>query len=162
MVRKSIGDLTPEEVLMVGIDVEESNGTRLRTFAGLFGDYAPEAAELFAEMAAEEDEHRDRLAELYRQRHGELRRTIGQDEVLEVIESHDLDDAEHLVFDTITMRRALEMVLAAELQAQAFYRQARENTSEPELQELFTQLSEFEADHVQGIEARIAALGESP
>lgn len=161
MGRRSIRDLTPQEVLIVGIDVEEANGTRLRTFADMFTDYAPEASELFNEMADEENEHGAQLEKLFEQRFGELNKTITQDDVLEVIESHDLDSGEHLVFDDMTLRRALEVTLAAELQAQAFYREARANTEEPELQALFTQLSDFEADHVHGIEVRLAALGGS-
>lgn len=159
MTRRSIRDLTPQEVLIVGIDVEEANGTRLRTFADMFTDYAPEASELFNEMAIEEDEHGAQLEKLFEQRFGELNKTITQDDVLEVIEAHDLDSGEHFVFDDMTLRKALEITLAAELQAQAFYREARRNTDEPELQEIFLQLSEFETHHVNVIEARLEALG---
>ena len=159
MERRSIHELTPREVLAVGIDVEEANGTRLRTFADLFADYAPEASELFTKMAEEEDEHAKQLEKIYKDRFGEIERSITQEDVLEVIESHDLDSGEHLVFDDMTLRRALQVTLAAELQAQAFYREARANTEAPELQALFTQLSDFEADHVQGIELRLEALG---
>lgn len=155
---KSFRELTPEQVLMLAIDVEEANGARLRTFADLFADYVPDAADLFAEMAAEEDEHRRQLETAYQQRYGELRRLLAEDDVLEVIEAADLDDAEHQVFDTLSLRRALETVLAAEQQAQAFYRQALENTDEFGLQAIYRELSVFETDHIQGIEARLQAL----
>ena len=161
MANKDFRELTPEEVLMLAIDVEESNGTRLRAFAGLFADHAPEAAALFSEMADEEDEHRRVLEGAFRERHGELRRTIREDDVPEVVEAADLDDAEHQVFDTLSLRRALELVRSAELHAQDFYRRALENTDVPELQALFRELSEFEDGHVQQIEARLEALGGS-
>ena len=143
---------------MLAIDVEQVNGTRLRNFADLFADHSPEAAGVFAEMAAEEDLHRSQLESLHVQQYGTIQRTLAQDEVPEVVEAHDLDDAEHQVFDSLSLRQALETVLAAEHQAQNFYRQALEQTAEPHLQALFRELSSFEGDHAQRIEERLRAL----
>ena len=154
----SFRELTPEQVVMLAIDVEEANGNRLRIFSDLFADYAPEAAEIFSEMAAEEDLHRGRLEAVYERRHGELQRTVGEADVRDVIEPHDLDDAEHVVFDSLSVRRALEVVLAAEHQALAFYRQAQENTDERDLRELYRELADFEAVHVRRIQAKLDAL----
>lgn len=143
---------------MLAIDVEQVNGKRLRNFAGLFADFAPEAAGIFAEMAAEEDQHRNQLESLYMQRYGTIQRTLTQDEVPEVVEAHDLDDAEHLVFDSLSLSRALVIVLAAERQAQDFYRQAAEQAAEPNLQALFRELSGLESNHVQWVEERLRAV----
>ncbi len=159
---KNYNELTPEEILMLAIDVEESNGTRLRGFAELFADYAPDAAALFAEMADEEDQHARQLEAAFERRFGELHQAIAEDDVTETVEAHDLDDGEHMVFDDLNLRRALEMVLKAERGAETFYREALAGTSDPELAELFRQLAEFEDGHVQWIESRLAALGESP
>ncbi len=89
---------------MLAIDVEQVNGTRLRNFADLFADLSPEAAWVFAEMAAEEDQHRSQLESLHVQRYGTIQRTLAQDEVPEVVEAHDLDDAEHQIFDSLSLR----------------------------------------------------------
>lgn len=143
---------------MLAIDVEQVNGKRLRNFADLFADFAPEAAGIFAEMAVEEDRHRSQLESLYMRRYGTIQRTLNQDEVAEVVEVHDLDDAEHHVFDSLSLGRALEIVLAGECQAQDFYRQAAEQADEPHLQALFRELLGFESDHVQRIEERLRAF----
>lgn len=158
---KNFRELTPEDVLALAINIEESNGTRLRLFAELFADYAPEAAAVFAEMASEEDEHHLQLETAYKQRYGELRRAVAEEDVQEIIEAHDLDDAEHMVFDDLSLRRVLETVLAAEHKAVAFYRQALEEADDEELGKVYRQLAEFEDGHVQAIEARLEALGES-
>lgn len=151
--------LKPEEVLLLAIDVEEANGERLRTFAALFADYVPEAAGVLSQMASEEDEHRCRLEEVYQRRYGALQRTLGEEEVRGVIEAHDLDDAEHLVFDSLTMRRVLEAILVVERQAQAFYQRAAESTVEPELRALYQELAGFEDLHVQQVEKRLEEIG---
>ncbi|MCH8043525.1 MAG: ferritin family protein [Planctomycetes bacterium] len=161
MPQQSFSELTAEEVLLLAIDVERSNGIRLRTFSELFVDYAPDAAKLFAEMADEEDEHGRLLEATYKRRFGEAQRTVTEDDVQEVIEAHDLDDGEHLVFDDMNLRRALQIILKAEHQAEAFYRQATRAASDPELEELFRQLAEFEDGHVQWIETRLETLRES-
>ena len=158
---KNYDELTPDEILMLAIDVEESNGIRLRNFAELFADFAPDAAALFAEMADEEDQHAHQLETAFMRRFGELRRTVTEDDVREVVEAHDLDDGEHQVFDDLNFRRALEIVLKAEQDAEAFYRRAVKGATDPELGELYRQLAEFEDGHVQWIEARLDALGGS-
>lgn len=151
MPQQSFSELTAEEVLMLAIDVERSNGSRLRTFSELFVDYAPDAAKLFAEMADEEDEHGRLLEGVYERRFSEAQRTVQEADVQEVIEAHDLDDGEHLVFDDMNLRRALQIVLKSERHAEEFYRQATLAASDPELKELFQQLTEFEDGHVQWI-----------
>jgi rubrerythrin len=161
MSAKNYNELTPQEILMLAIDVEESNGTRLRTFAELFADYAPDSAALFAEIADEEDQHARQLETAFERRFGELQRTVTEQDVQEVVEAYDLDDGEHLVFDDLNLRRALKIVLAAERRAEDFYRRAVEGATDPELRELYRQLAEFEDGHVQWIEARLASLGGS-
>lgn len=161
MPNKSFSELTPEEVLMLAIDVEQGSATRLRTFAELFNDYAPEVAGFLAQMAHEEHEHSRQLETGYQQRYGELRRTVTEADVPEIFQPFDIDDAEHMVFDDLSLRRALEALLAIKRQALGFYGQALEKANENELQTLFQEMVAFEADHVQWIEARLDSLGGS-
>jgi rubrerythrin len=158
MSHRSFHELSSEEVMMVAIDIEEVNGARLRNFAELFADNSPDAAKVFATMAVEEDDHRTELEELYKQRYGEIRRTVGQDDVREVIEAHELAHGELQVFEGLSLRQALETVLAAELEAQAFYKRALTHTDDPDLQALFHKLGDFETEHVQSMETRLGAL----
>ena len=112
-------------------------------------------------MAYEEDQHSLRLKTAYERRYGELRQSVTEKDVQDIVEPFDLDDAEHHVFGTLTLRRTLEALLTTKQQAQGFYRQALEKADEGELQALFRELADFEADHLQWIEARLDALGES-
>jgi rubrerythrin len=155
---RSFSELSPEEILMVAIDIETVNGDRLRNFAEMFADYAPDASELFRGMATEEDQHRQQLEEVYKKRHGDLPKTVGQDDIVEVIEAHDLDDAEHMVFDSMTLKTALESVLQAEFQARDFYLQASREADQSDLAATYKELGEFEQNHVTWIETRLDEL----
>lgn len=151
--------LKPEEVLMLAIDVEDGNRERLSTFAALFADYVPEVAGVLSQMASQEDEHHDRLEKMYQKRYGTLQRMLGEEEVREVVEAHDLDDAEHLVFDSLSLRRVLEAILVVERQAQAFYQRALQSTAEPELRALYQELGDYEDLHIQRVEKMLEELG---
>jgi len=64
-------DLTEAQILALAVTAEEEDSHIYRDFAeSLRKDY-PATAELFVKMAGEEDGHRHRLIELYRQRFGE-------------------------------------------------------------------------------------------
>src|SRR5437899_12995537 len=64
-------DLNESQILALAITAEEEDARIYRDFAeSLHADF-PATAELFTRMAEEEDGHRHRLIELYRQRFGE-------------------------------------------------------------------------------------------
>src|SRR5437870_10325227 len=64
-------DLNEAQILALAITAEEEDARIYRDFAeSLHADF-PATAELFTRMAGEEDGHRHRLIELYRQRFGE-------------------------------------------------------------------------------------------
>ena len=157
--RGSLNKLSPDEVLMVAIDVEVVNGNRLRDFAARFADTSADTATLFSGMASEEDQHRDQLREIYKQRYGDMPQTVGEDDVHEVIEEPELPE-DVGVFDSLTLRQALEIVLEAEIKAQGFYREAAKKAEDAGLRALFQELEDFEGNHVHWIEARLEALAE--
>jgi rubrerythrin len=65
------GELTEAQILALAVTAEEEDSHIYRDFAeSLRKDY-PATAELFTQMAGEEDGHRHRLIELYRRRFGE-------------------------------------------------------------------------------------------
>src|SRR5258706_10624375 len=64
-------DLNEAQILAVAITAEEEDARIYRDFAESLRTDFPATAELFTRMAAEEDGHRHRLIELYRQRFGE-------------------------------------------------------------------------------------------
>jgi rubrerythrin len=68
---RSFKSLTEQEILALAISLEEEDARIYDDFAeGLKGDY-PATAKLLNEMRAEENGHRHRLIELYRQKFGE-------------------------------------------------------------------------------------------
>src|SRR6266478_5742526 len=64
-------DLNEPQILALAITAEEEDARIYRDFAESLRTDFSSTAELFTKMAREEDEHRHRLIELYRQRFGE-------------------------------------------------------------------------------------------
>src|SRR5580658_6875044 len=68
---KTFDSLTEREVLALAISLEEEDARDYEAFAsGLEANY-PEQAEKFRQMRHDEDRHRHRLLELYKQKFGE-------------------------------------------------------------------------------------------
>lgn len=64
-------ELTEQEILALAISLEEEHGRIYREYAhGLVPDFTA-SAEIFLDLAAEEDEHRRHLIKVYRSRFGE-------------------------------------------------------------------------------------------
>src|SRR5262249_1929177 len=68
---RSFESLTEREVLALAISLEEEDARIYDDFADGLKDNYPEQAEKFKEMRVDEDRHRHRLLELYRQRFGD-------------------------------------------------------------------------------------------
>src|SRR5208282_1644220 len=64
-------DLNEAQILALAVTAEEEDARIYRDFAESLRADFPATAELFTKMAGEEDGHRHRLTELYRQRFGE-------------------------------------------------------------------------------------------
>src|SRR5258705_59243 len=64
-------DLNEAQILALAITAEEEDARIYRDFAQALGADFPATSDLFSRMAGEEDGHRHRLIELYRQRFGE-------------------------------------------------------------------------------------------
>ena len=68
---RSFKSLSEQEILALAISLEEEDARIYDDFAdGLKADY-PATAQMLIEMRKEEDEHRHKLIELYRQKFGE-------------------------------------------------------------------------------------------
>src|SRR5437016_7911857 len=64
-------DLNEAQILALAVTAEEEDARIYRDFAESLRADFPATAELFTKMAEEEDGHRHRLIEMYRQRFGE-------------------------------------------------------------------------------------------
>jgi rubrerythrin len=161
--KRSFQSLRPQEALHVAIFIEERNSETYHKFAEMFvsfQDFASlEIAGVLWDMAVEERRHSSMLQECYTARFGQTACAITDADVLELIE---LPKLEGEIFDftaaTATARlRALKVALSAENQAREFYAELAETAGDPELRALYTELSSFEADHVEALERQLAS-----
>jgi len=140
--------------LMRAIQIEARNGGVYDALTQLFQGYDDSISAIFHEMAAEERAHGAELERRYRERFGPV--PVPGEEPKEVIEAPDLEDPEALIFDSMTVRQALELGLHAEETAREFYRREVAGTSDPELQKLYRELAEFEETHVRLLTEKLA------
>src|SRR5262249_22714700 len=71
LARMKFSELTEPQLLALAISAEEEDSHIYRDFANSLRTDFPATAELFDKMAVEENGHRHRLTELYRQKFGE-------------------------------------------------------------------------------------------
>lgn len=140
--------------LLRAIQIERRNGAIYDSLANVFQGYDASVEAIFQEMAAEERQHGAMLEGSYRERFGLVPALIKEPK--EVIEGPDLEDSEALIFDSMTVEQALELGLRAEQGAREFYRLETLRTSEPQLQQMFRELSEFEEEHVRILQEKLA------
>lgn len=140
--------------LLRAIRIEARNGAIYDSLANLFVGYDDSVTAIFQEMAEEERQHGAELEERYRERFGPV--PIVADDPKEVIEAPDLEDAEAFIFDSMTLEQALESGLRAELEAREFYRRQMAHTADPELQQTYRELAEFEETHVRLLQEKLA------
>jgi erythrin-vacuolar iron transport family protein len=140
-------------VLLRAIQIEARNGSIYDSLSDIFQGYDESVTALFNEMAAEERQHGAQLVERYRERFGVV--PSPREEPKEVIEPVDLDDAEALVFDSMSVEQALRTGLRTEESAREFYRKETLHASDPELQKMYRELAEFEETHVRVLQEKL-------
>lgn len=145
---RPVESLKPVEVVALAIHVERANASRLRAFRDAFRGYDDAVAARFGELAAEEDQHEALLVARFRTQFGHEIPRVDEAEVDGVIESVDLDDGEHHLFDSLKPERVFELALRAEKGAQEFYRRAAACASDANLARLFQELGAMEDEHV--------------
>ena len=151
---KVILETSGRAVLLRAIAIEARNATIYESLSQLFHGYDDSVQAIFREMAAEECEHGSQLEKQYQGRFGPVPSATEQPK--EVIEAPDLQDAEAMIFDSMTVVQALELGLRAEEEAREFYRQEVARTSDPELREVYRELGEFEDTHVRRLSEKLA------
>ncbi len=151
---KPLVDTTARAALLRAIQIEARNAGIYDSLAQLFQGYDDSVLAIFCEMADEERQHGAQLQQSYSQRFGVT--PILSEEVEEVIEAPDLQDPETMIFDAMSVERALQTGLRAEQEAREFYRRELIRTSDPGLQAIFRELAEFEEEHVRILQDKLA------
>ncbi len=150
--------ILPSEVvrqtLLRAVQIENRNGELYDSLAQIFEGYEEPVRAIFLEMAHEERAHGVELKKHYQSRFGTV--PLLTTEPKELIETPDLEDAEALVFDSMTPEAALQIGLHAEEAAREFYLKEVARTSDPELRQLYRELGEFEETHVRVLQQKLA------
>ena len=140
--RRSFDLLSEQEVLALAISSEEDDSRIYRSYADGLRDEFPHSANVFDEMADEEDAHRAALIELHQSRFGERIPLIRRDHVRGYFARKPDWLVRPLGIDHVR-RQAEEM----ERQAQRFYAHAAQRTADAATRKLLGDLAAAEQSH---------------
>jgi len=139
---RNFSDLTEREILALAISNEEEDGRIYLDLAeGLRGDY-PGSARMFSEMASEENEHRRRLLELYRDKFGEHIPLIRRQDIRGFIQHKPIWQIYPLNLDAVR-----KMAETMEEETSHFYRRAAQRSTDVSIRKLLGDLAEEEVKH---------------
>ncbi len=139
---RNFSDLSEREVLALAIANEEEDSRIYADLAeGLRVDY-PATATLFTDMAGEENEHRRRLIEMYREKFGEHIPLIRRQDVRGFVQHKPVWQMRPLGLDSV---RALAETMEEE--TTRFYRQAAARSTDASIRSLLGDLAEAETEH---------------
>ncbi len=163
--KRQFTSLTPQEALHVAVFIEERNSELYHRFAEMFVEFRDveslEIASVFWDMAAEERTHSTLLQQRYGEIYGNRACAMTEEDLQELIEIPRLEDSEVFIStkdkDNIApaRERALQVALNAERQARIFYASLAESTTDRALKRIYTDLAEFELDHVEFLEKKL-------
>ncbi len=150
-------DLSEDQILALAITAEEEDARIYRDFAESLRAEFPASAGLFTQMAGEEDGHRHRLIELYRQRFGEHIPLIRRQDVKGFV-------TRRPSWFTRTLRpeRARAEAALMEVESRRFYEAAARGTTDAGIRQLLDDLAQEEQRHetaAEGIAEAQAASG---
>jgi rubrerythrin len=139
---RTFKSLTEREILALAISLEEEDARVYDDFAeGLQGEY-PATAKILQEMRAEEDGHRHRLIELYRQKFGEHIPLITRQHVRGFVSRRPIWLVRPLGLAAV--RRQVEIM---ELETKRFYDAAARQATDAGIRQLLGDLTEEERKH---------------
>jgi rubrerythrin len=146
--RKPFSELSDQEILALAISSEEEDGRIYATYAEKLRPGYPQTAQVFDGMAAEEDEHRRRLIEIYRRRFGETIPVIRREHV-----SGFYSRRPYWLVSRLGLARVRREVESMEAEARNFYSRAAQRTADAETRKLLGDLAAAEAGHERTAEA---------
>jgi erythrin-vacuolar iron transport family protein len=139
---KNFSELTEQELLALAVSLEEEDNRTYGDFAEALRDTYPATAKLFSEMADEEDRHRHRLLDLYRQKFGEHIPLIRRQDVRGFVERKSVWLLRPLGLDTVRAHAEL-----MEAESKRFYVRAARHSSDASIRQLLGDLAAEEKRH---------------
>ncbi len=140
--RLKFSDLSESQLLALAIAAEEEDSHIYRDFADWMRAEFPATAELFDRMAIEEDGHRHRLTDLYRQKFGEHIPLIQRQEVKGFLARRP-----SWVMRNLRPERARDEAALMEIQSRRFYEAAARRTTDAAIRQLLNDLAQEEQRH---------------
>lgn len=140
--RRDFSSLTEREILSLAIAAEEEDGRIYSAFAARLGETYPGSAALFEGMAAEEDEHRRALLDLYVERFGPQLVPIRREHVRGFLIRKPI-----WLQKTLTLEQARQQVWEMEEGAYRFYLAAADQISDAPVRKLLGDLAVAEKGH---------------
>jgi erythrin-vacuolar iron transport family protein len=148
---RNFADLSEREILAVAITNEEEDARIFADFAEGLRDNFPASAHVFVDMAAEENEHRRRLIDLFVSKFGDHIPLIRRNDIKGYVHPSPIWQLRPLSIEAVRTR-ARQM----EKDAAGFYRNAMGQVSDATIRKLLGDLAEAEDAH----DATAAALEE--
>ena len=139
---KQFSDLTEQEILALAISLEEEHGRIFADYAQGLKDSYPASANVFTEMAEEENTHRRWLIDLYTKRFGDHIPLIRRQDVKGFIQHSPLWMVRPLGLDKV--RKQAETI---EYETRTFYERALTRTSDASMRKLLGDLVAAERGH---------------
>jgi rubrerythrin len=139
---RNFADLTEREILALAIALEEEDARIYADYADGLGDSYPASAQVFIEMAAQENEHRRLLIELYQHKFGEHIPLIRRQDVRGFIRHEPIWMVRPLGLDKVRAQAE-----AMEAETLRFYEQAMARTSDASIRKLLGDLAAAEREH---------------
>jgi rubrerythrin len=141
---RTYNSLSEQEILALAISLEEEDARIYDDFAdGLRATY-PAQAEEFARLRVEEDGHRHRLLDLYRERFGEHIPLIRRQDVKGFVSRKPVWLVRPLGLDAVRKQAAL-----MELETKRFYEKSARRATDASIRQLLGDLAEEERKHEQ-------------
>jgi len=155
--RRDFSSLSEREILALAITAEEEDGRIYSELAVRLADTYPGSAALLEAMAAEEDEHRRRLLDLYVERFGTRLVPIRREHVRGFLRRKPV-----WLLKTLTLEQARQEVWEMEEAAYRFYLAAARESSDAAIRKLLGDLAAQERQHaVRADRIEEKVLGES-
>ncbi|MBK1795249.1 rubrerythrin family protein [Devosia sp. WQ 349] len=140
--RRDFSSLSEREILALAIAAEEEDGRIYLEFASRLGETYPGSGALFEGMAAEENEHRRRLLDLYLTKFGEHLVPIRREHVRGFLTRKPI-----WLLKTLTLEQARQQVWEMEEAAFRFYLAAAAQVSDVSTRKLLGDLAQAEKGH---------------
>ncbi len=144
---KTFSDLTEQEILALAISLEEEDGRTYADIADALTGAYPSSAEVFRNMTIEEDGHRKRLYEIYRNRFGDTLPQIHRGDVKGFVSRTPI-----WLVKNLGLERVRKQAASMEEETLAFYQQAAARTTDINTRELLLKLATEEQVHLRAAE----------